>query len=94
MAAVRGLASTRKRTFNLAPRLGRARLAQCSYCPFPRGKLVELESVGGQAHESQGFRFVWSCGDAAYRDGGADAFSRDAFRRQCWRLEVLQHRWN
>ena len=32
------------------------------------GKLVELESVGGRAHESQCIRFVWSGGGVAYRD--------------------------
>jgi hypothetical protein len=63
-------------------------LATSDWCD----KLVQ--QVGGQAHETQCIRFVWSGGGAAYRNGGADGFSRDAFRRRCWQLEVLQHRWN
>jgi hypothetical protein len=57
-------------------------------------KLIQLEQVGGRAHEPQCIRFVWSCGGATYRNGGADGFSRDAFQRRCWQLEVLQYRWN
>ena len=57
-------------------------------------KLIQLEQVGGRAHESQRVCFVWSGGASAYRHGGVDVFSRDAFRRQCWQLEMLQHRWN
>ena len=37
---------------------------------------------------------VGSGSSAAYRNGGVDAFSRDAFRRRCWQLDVLQQRWN
>jgi hypothetical protein len=55
-------------------------------------KLIQSEQVGGRAHETQCICFVWSGGGAAYRNGGADGFSRDAFRRRCWQLEVLQHR--
>jgi hypothetical protein len=43
------------------------------------GRLIQLESVGGRAHESQCIRIVWSGGDAAYRTGRTDAFSRRAF---------------
>jgi hypothetical protein len=57
-------------------------------------KLIQSEQVGGRAHEPQCIGFVWCCGDAAYRNGGADGFSRDAFRRRCWQLEVLQQKWN
>ena len=57
-------------------------------------KLIQLGQVGGRAHETQCICFVWGGGGAAYRNGGADALSRDAFRRRCWQLEVLQHRWN
>ena len=57
------------------------------------GRLRKSEQVGGRAHEAQ-FGFVWSGGSAAYRNGGADGFSRDVFRRRCWQLEVLRHRWN
>src|SRR5271157_648604 len=57
-------------------------------------KLVQSEPVGGRAHETQCIWFVWSGSSAAYRNGGVDAFSRDAFRRRCWQLEVLQQRWN
>jgi hypothetical protein len=57
-------------------------------------KLIQSEQVGGRAHEPQCIRFVWCCGGPTYRDGGADGFSRDAFRRRCWQLEVLQQRWN
>ena len=57
------------------------------------GRLRKSEQVGGRAHEAQ-FGFVWSGGSAAYRNGGADGFSRDVFRRRYWQLEVLRHRWN
>jgi len=53
------------------------------------GKLTQLESVGGRAHEAQCICFVWSGGGAAYRNGGADAFSRYASRERQWRLKVL-----
>jgi len=54
------------------------------------GRLIQLESVGGRAHESQCIRIVWSGGDAAYRNGGIDAFSRHAFRERHWHLKVLR----
>ena len=53
-------------------------------------ELIQLKSVGGRAHESQCVRFVWSGGDAAYRNGRTDAFSRHAFREQHWHLKVLR----
>ena len=28
------------------------------------------------------------------RNGGADDFSRDAYRRRCWQFEMLRQRWN
>jgi hypothetical protein len=46
------------------------------------GKVIQLESVGGRAHESQCIRFVWSGGGAAYRNGGTDAFLRRAFAQR------------
>src|SRR5262249_11622343 len=46
----------------------------------------------GRAHESQCIRFVWTCGGTAFRHGGGDFFSRHAFRRQCWQLEMLRQR--
>ena len=59
-----------------------------------RDKLIQSEQVGGRAHEAQSIRLVWSCGGAAYRNGGANAFSRDAFRRRRWQFEVLRQRRN
>jgi hypothetical protein len=53
------------------------------------GKLIQLESVGGRAHESQCIRSVWSGGGAAYRDGGTDAFSSRAFAQRYRHLKVL-----
>jgi hypothetical protein len=53
------------------------------------GRLFKSESVGGRAHESQCIRFVWSGGLAAYRNGGADAFSRYSARERHWHLKVL-----
>jgi hypothetical protein len=53
------------------------------------GKLIQLESVGGRAHESQCIRFVGSSGGAAYRNGGTDAFSDHAFAERHWYLKVL-----
>jgi hypothetical protein len=53
------------------------------------GRLFQLESVGGRAHESQFIRFVWSSGGTAYRDGGTNAFSHHAFRERRWHLKVL-----
>ena len=52
-------------------------------------KLIRSEQVGGRAHEPQCIRFVWSGGDAAYHNGGTDAFSRHAFRERHWHLKVL-----
>jgi hypothetical protein len=52
-------------------------------------RLNQSESVGGRAHESQCIRFVWSSGGTAYRDGGADAFSRHAIRDRNWHPKVL-----
>jgi hypothetical protein len=52
------------------------------------GRLIQLESVGGRAHESQCIRIVWSGGDAAYRNGSTDAFSRHAFCERHWQLKV------
>jgi hypothetical protein len=52
---------------------------------------LKLESVGGRAHESQCIRFVWNGGGAAYRNGGADAFPRYAFRERDWHLKVLRY---
>src|SRR5262249_29115096 len=49
---------------------------------------------GDGLHEAQSIRPVWSCGGAAYRNGGANAFSRDAFRRRRWQFEVLRQRRN
>ena len=57
-------------------------------------KLILSEQVGGRAHEAQCIRFVWSGGSSAFRNGGADAFSRHAFGRQCWQLKVLRQKWN
>jgi hypothetical protein len=54
------------------------------------GMLRESEAVGGRAYEPQCICFVWSCGVAAYRNGGANVFSRDGYQR--WRFEVLQHK--
>jgi hypothetical protein len=54
------------------------------------GSLARLESVGGRAHESQCIRIVWSGGDAAYRNGRTDAFSRYALRERHWHLKVLR----
>ena len=42
-------------------------------------RLIQLESVGGRAHEAQYIRFVWSGDGAAYRNGGVVAFSRYTF---------------
>jgi hypothetical protein len=53
-------------------------------------RLIQLESVGGRAHESQCIRIVWSGGDAAYRNGRTDAFSRHALRERDWHLKVLR----
>jgi integrase len=50
---------------------------------------IQLESVGGRAHESQCIRFVWSRGGSAYRNRGADAFSRGAFAQRHRHLKVL-----
>ena len=52
-------------------------------------RLIQSESVGGRAHESQCIRFVWSGAGTAYRDGGADAFSRHAIRDRHWHPKVL-----
>jgi len=49
----------------------------------------QSESVGGRAHESGCIHFVWSGGGAAYRNGGADAFSRRAFAQRHRHLKVL-----
>jgi hypothetical protein len=54
-------------------------------------RLFQLESVGGRAHEAQRIRFVWNGGGAAYRNGGADAFPRYAFRERDWHLKVLRY---
>ena len=57
--------------------------------PDPCGKLIRLGSVGGPAHEAQCICFVWSGSGAAYRNGGADAFSRYSSRERQWQLKVL-----
>ena len=63
--------------------------------PDQGAKLHKSEQVGGLAHAAQSIRVVWcGGGDDAYRDDSTDAVSRDAFRRRCWQLEVLQHSWN
>jgi hypothetical protein len=66
----------------------RSRLATADW----NDKLIQSEQVGGPAHEPQCIRVVWSCGDTAYRNGGANTFSRYAFPRR--QFEVLQHGWN
>ena len=53
------------------------------------GKLIQLESVGGRAPESRCIHFAWRGGGVAYRNGGADAFSRRAFDQRRWHLKVL-----
>jgi hypothetical protein len=53
------------------------------------GKLIQLESVGGRAPESRCIHFAWRGGGVAYRNGGADAFSRRAFDQRHWHLKVL-----
>jgi hypothetical protein len=50
---------------------------------------IQLESVGGRAHESRCIRFVWSGGGAAYRNRRTDAFSRGAFAQRHRHLKVL-----
>jgi hypothetical protein len=62
--------------------------------PDQGGKLHKSEQVGGRANAAQSIRVVWSGGDAAYRNGGAVAFSRDTFRRRCRQLEMLRQWWN
>ena len=60
-------------------------LATLDWCD----RLIQLGSVGGRAHEAQCIRFVWSGGRAAYRNDGADAFSRHSVRERHWHLKVL-----
>ena len=69
--------------------LRRAAPRQRSYSRFLH-RHFPLAAVGGRAHESQCIRIVWSGGDAAYRNGRTDAFSRYAFRERHWHLKVLR----
>src|SRR6516225_5568053 len=88
----RGLLIQAKRLFRLAapyrtpPSYGGS-TAQAVWQCWPRS--AAREQVGGRAHEPKRICFVWRGGDAAYRNGGADGFSRHAFRRRCWQFEVL-----
>jgi hypothetical protein len=56
-------------------------------------KLIQLEQVGGRAHEAQSnsaHDFVWRGGGDAYANRRRDAFSRDRFHQRCWQIEVLR----
>jgi hypothetical protein len=78
-----------------------SRLWNSTYCPLFglatsdwSNKLIQSEQVGGRAHATQYIRFVWSCGGSAYCHDGAVDFSRDAYRRRRWQLEMLRQGWN
>jgi len=56
-------------------------------------KLIQLEQVGGRAHEAKSnsaHDFVWRGGGDAYANRRGDAFSRDGFHQRCWQIEVLR----
>jgi hypothetical protein len=71
--------------------LHRWRLEILHLHPMRRAAGANQQSQSGDwAHEAQCICFVWSGHGAAYRNDGADAFSRYAFRERHWRLKVLR----